>query len=343
MLTYDNSLTNRLCPKIPKGDWINNPSNQEKLGYLTLISFWSSSCSICERTLQHLKKWHQAYGAKGLKIIGVHSPRFEFEKNIKHLAFTVEDRQIYWPVLNDENDQAMREFENCYVPRQLLVNKDGVIIFDQVGEGNYEKIEQTIRAELLATGAKDLTEPVSKNHIHRMGNICYGASTDILLGKNEGHFKYDNKNYALGVLAKGGWRPSNDALLKTTDTASFTDYLALNFSGVGVNMLAGSANKPIKALVLLDEQPIPSAQQGKDAFAEGAKTFTLIQENKIYELIKGHRHFDNANLKIYVDSKDFRAYSFSFDSCVFEEPQETPAKLIEFPQLQTPLSIPSHN
>lgn len=339
MLKYDNNLTNRLCPKLPEGAWLNNPGRREQLGHLTLINFWSSSCSICNRTLNHLKKWHRAYAAKGLKIVSIHSPQFEFEKNIKHLVFTLEDRRIYWPVLNDDQGVAMQEFENSYLPRQLLVNKNGIIVLDQIGEGNYEKIEQTIREELLAASAKDLPESVSKNHIHKMGNICYGSSTDIVLGKNEGHFKYDSENYMPGVLTKGGWQLEKEFLGKSSDTNSFTDYLSLNFSGVGVNMLAGSTDKPVKALIMLNNNPIPIGEQGKDIFMEGTRTFALIQNHKIYSLIKGGRHFDNADLKIYIDSKDFRAYSFSFDSCVFEQTQESPAKLHMFPKIQTPLSI----
>ena len=64
--------------------WINsNPLTIHELkGKVVLIDFWTYSCINCLRTLPYLKDWYAKYHDKGFEIIGVHSPEFEFEKNI---------------------------------------------------------------------------------------------------------------------------------------------------------------------------------------------------------------------------------------------------------------------
>ena len=52
-------------------------------GNVVLIDFWTYTCINCIRTLPHLTRWDETYRDDGLVIIGVHTPEFEFEKNMK--------------------------------------------------------------------------------------------------------------------------------------------------------------------------------------------------------------------------------------------------------------------
>ena len=47
-----------------------------------LLDFWTYSCINCVRTLPYLKEWYNKYKDKGFVLVGVHTPEFEFEKNI---------------------------------------------------------------------------------------------------------------------------------------------------------------------------------------------------------------------------------------------------------------------
>jgi len=68
-------------------------SNGTKLsdlkGKVVLVDFWTYSCINCIRTLPYLVDWNQKYSDKGLVIVGVHSPEFEFEKNIDNVKQAV--------------------------------------------------------------------------------------------------------------------------------------------------------------------------------------------------------------------------------------------------------------
>ncbi len=65
-------------------EWINSDpiSIGESIGNgeIVLIDFWTYTCVNCIRTFPFLNEWNQKYKDDGLKIIGVHTPEFEFEK-----------------------------------------------------------------------------------------------------------------------------------------------------------------------------------------------------------------------------------------------------------------------
>ncbi len=65
--------------------WLNSPplTMAQLKGKVVLIDFWTYSCINCVRTLPYITAWDQRYRDKGLVIIGVHSPEFEFEKNVE--------------------------------------------------------------------------------------------------------------------------------------------------------------------------------------------------------------------------------------------------------------------
>src|SRR4029077_21045600 len=49
-------------------------------GKVVLIDVWDYTCVNCIQTLPYIKEWNARYKDKGLVILGVHSPEFEFEK-----------------------------------------------------------------------------------------------------------------------------------------------------------------------------------------------------------------------------------------------------------------------
>src|SRR5438132_3728946 len=84
--------------------YINTPSNAPLTltslkGKVVLVDFWTYSCINCIRTLPHLNDWYQRYADKGLVIVGVHSPEFEFEKNYDNVKSAVQKLGIKFHVI----------------------------------------------------------------------------------------------------------------------------------------------------------------------------------------------------------------------------------------------------
>ncbi len=122
-------------------------------GKVVLIHFWTYTCINCIHTIPHLNDWYQKYSNKGLVIIGVQTPEFNDEKNIDNVKAAVQNFQIKYPIILDNNYVNWNGYGNSYWPRDYLVDNQGLIRYNHIGEGDYAQTEQMIQSLL----AEDVT------------------------------------------------------------------------------------------------------------------------------------------------------------------------------------------
>jgi thiol-disulfide isomerase/thioredoxin len=140
--------------KVPEFDkvtgYINTkPINLSDLkGKVVLVDFWTYSCINCIRTLPYLVDWNEKYADKGLVIVEVHAPEFEFEKNIDNVKAAVEKFGIKYPVIQDNDKGTWNAYENKYWPQKYVVDNEGFIRYDHIGEGGYAETEKVIQSLL---------------------------------------------------------------------------------------------------------------------------------------------------------------------------------------------------
>jgi thiol-disulfide isomerase/thioredoxin len=127
--------------------WLNsNPLTVADLkGSVTLIQFWTFACINCQRTLPYVTRWHQDYAAKGLKVIGVHTPEFAFERDVNNIRAALEEHNITYAVPLDNDYKTWSAYKNQFWPHLFLADRQGLIRYDHIGEGAYDETEQTIR------------------------------------------------------------------------------------------------------------------------------------------------------------------------------------------------------
>jgi cytochrome c biogenesis protein CcdA/thiol-disulfide isomerase/thioredoxin len=144
---------------IAGGVWFNSQPQALKdlRGKVVLIDFWTYSCINCQRTLPYLKTWHEKYKDKGLVIIGVHSPEFEFEKNPTNVGKAIADFGLKYPIVQDNNFDTWKAYRNQYWPAKYFIDKDGFVRYHHFGEGDYDESEKVIQELLAETGASDMT------------------------------------------------------------------------------------------------------------------------------------------------------------------------------------------
>jgi thiol-disulfide isomerase/thioredoxin len=96
--------------------WMNSePMTIEGLrGKVVLIDFMTYTCINCIRTLPFLKDWNDKYASRGLVIIGVQAPEFEFEKDLDSIREGITDLGITWPVAVDNDMATWRAYANRY-------------------------------------------------------------------------------------------------------------------------------------------------------------------------------------------------------------------------------------
>lgn len=131
---------------------------------VVLVDFWTYSCINCQRTIPYLNAWYEKYSDDGLVIVGVHSPEFQFEKDYNNVADAVEKFGIEYPVVQDNDFETWRAYDNRYWPRKYIVDIDGFVRYDHIGEGAYDQTELVIQ-DLLAERAHrlNLTTDMDRN------------------------------------------------------------------------------------------------------------------------------------------------------------------------------------
>jgi cytochrome c biogenesis protein CcdA/thiol-disulfide isomerase/thioredoxin len=134
-------------------DWINTPGLDaaDLRGKVVLVDFWTYSCINCLRTLPYLKSWDERYRAKGLVIVGVHSPEFAFEHDLGNVRAAVKRLGIHYAVALDNDFATWSAYRNQYWPADYLVDQSGHVRDIHFGEGDYDKTEHDIRLLLAAT------------------------------------------------------------------------------------------------------------------------------------------------------------------------------------------------
>lgn len=164
---------------IPGGEWINSEpfTLQDQRGKVVLIDFWTYSCINCIRTMPYLRAWHEKYADKGLVILGVHTPEFEFEKNINNVKEAVEGFKLEYPIMQDNNFATWKAYRNRYWPAKYLIDKNGIVRYTHFGEGKYDETEKMIQ-ELLAETGSD----VSDMEINNPDYDLFGRTPEIYLG-----------------------------------------------------------------------------------------------------------------------------------------------------------------
>ncbi len=208
---------------IAEGPWINSaqPFTMDSLkGKVVLIDFWTYSCVNCVRTIPYLRSWHEKYGEEGLVIIGVHTPEFPFERNVNNVRRAVEDLNVSWPVVLDNNFAQWNSYHNRYWPAHFFIDSTGKIRYFQFGEGSYEEAEEVIRA-LLREAGSDLEESsVTRVSVSDTGRrtpevyLGYQRATGLL---SESPPRDELTEFSLASGAKpgqwsleGGWLLRND-------------------------------------------------------------------------------------------------------------------------------------
>jgi thiol-disulfide isomerase/thioredoxin len=139
------------APELAAGDWINSGALTIKglRGRVVLVDFWTFGCYNCRNTLPALKRWDAAYRQSGLTIIGVHSPEFDEEKDLRNVRREVASLGIEYGVVTDNDYDSWRAYGIEAWPTVVILDKQGRIRWTHIGEGKYAEMENVIR-QLLA-------------------------------------------------------------------------------------------------------------------------------------------------------------------------------------------------
>ena len=131
------------------GPWFNTDGRAlavgELRGKVVAVEMWTAGCINCRNVMPDLKKWHAKYFDRGLTIVGVHSPEFNYERSEEYVRTSIAKLGIKYAVVMDNDFRIWRAYNNTYWPALYLVDKKGVNRYQHFCEGAYDETERMIR------------------------------------------------------------------------------------------------------------------------------------------------------------------------------------------------------
>ncbi|HVF23974.1 MAG TPA: thioredoxin-like domain-containing protein [Pyrinomonadaceae bacterium] len=189
------------APEIQGGrGWLNTdkPLSLAALkGKVVLLDFWTYGCINCIHIIPDLKKLEAKYPSQ-LVVIGVHSAKFQNEKETENIRRIILRYEIEHPVYNDSEFAVWQSYGVRAWPTQVLIDPAGYVVGAASGEGNYDVIDQAVgkivddfrkRGELNEEPLKLVLERAKVGDLPLAfpGKILADAATDRLLIADSNH------------------------------------------------------------------------------------------------------------------------------------------------------------
>jgi thiol-disulfide isomerase/thioredoxin len=319
------------------GGYINTPNNSPITlsslnGKVVLVYIWTYTCINSIRPMPYIDDWNQKYSKNGLVVVGVHSPEFQFEKNYTNVKDAVQRFGIAYPVLLDSEHGTWTAYGNNYWPRYYLIDSQGFIRYDHIGEGGYDQIEKSIQSLLAERaalmGAREISLDATPMAPIKRGSLYYvdlGRSTTpeiyigyktarAPLGNPEGFRPDQTVSYSIPsttnfkpdvVYLQGEWKNNPDNMELQSDTGR----IVLVYYGKSVNIIAGGNGKG----VVLNDKEKDAAAPSNNSLGEDLSSDSSfrIDGQRLYNL-DIHNNYTGHSIVIDVKGKGFQFYTFTF-------------------------------
>ena len=293
-------------------------------GKVVLVDFWTYSCINCIRTIPYLNAWYEKYSDDGLVIIGVHTPEFEFEKDYNNVKAAVDKFEIKYPVVQDNDKGTWKAYENRYWPHKYLIDDEGYIRYDHIGEGGYadtEKVIQSLLSERAAHMGSNATIDKSISLPQNAQSVSFAQiyTPELYfgyqyardpLGNSEGFkpdqiVKYSIPNgsaiNANRIYLEGDWKNNPDNM----ELQGQNGRIILSYSAKSINIVAGGGGV---LNVSEDNAALAASSRGQDVSDNGA---VEINGQKLYNLAM-HEEYSQHQIVVDVNGEGFEIYTFTF-------------------------------
>jgi thiol-disulfide isomerase/thioredoxin len=326
--------------------WLNSDplTTTELRGKVILIDFWTYTCINCIRTYPFLKLWNSRYTDDGLVIIGVHSPEFDFEKDLGNVTQATMEYGIIWPVALDNDFVTWSNYSNRFWPAKYLIDKDGIVRYTHFGEGQYAETENKIRELLKDAGANILNDDFAES-VDQVLDPAFRGSNDAEVtrelyagsdrnlpdrlyggGGYAGQANYYLTQEAAGNFAlpgeltphqlyfQGRWLVGNENVTHGRVTGGFEDSINMVYSARSVNaVLTSGSGKPYRVRITMDGEYLTADNKGQDvAIGDDGESYILVTGPRIYNVVENPQWVWRNKLTMSSNSNDFVLFAFTF-------------------------------
>jgi thiol-disulfide isomerase/thioredoxin len=308
--------------------WLNTPplTADALLGKVVLVQFCTYTCINRLRTLPHVRAWAARYAPRGLVVLGVHTPEFEFEKDVGLVRPALAGMGIDYPITLDADHGVWNAFRNAYWPALYLVDAGGRIRHQHFGEGEgeYEESERQIQRLLAEAGAggvgRDLVR-VDARGVEVGADWGSLGSPETYLGYARaerfaspgGLARGERRVYAAPAGLRlnqwayaGAWTVGKEAAVLQEPGGS----VAYRFHARDLHLVMGAARRGdrVRFRVRVDGEP-PGAAHGTDVDAAGDG---VAAEPRLYQLVRQPEHVAERRFEIEFLDAGVEAFAFTF-------------------------------
>jgi thiol-disulfide isomerase/thioredoxin len=307
-------------------EWLNSPplTAAGLRGSVVLVEFWTYTCINWLRTLPYVRAWAEHYQDRGLVVIGVHTPEFDFEHDLDNVRRAVKDLRVDYPVAVDNDYAIWSAFDNHYWPALYFVDAQGQIRHHQFGEGRYEESEMLLQQLLTEAGSggigRDLVSvdaggveaAADWGSLRSPENYLGYERTDNFASSNGAVLDTPHVYAAPAGLRLNHWALAGDWTVRRGAVAlnQAGGRIAYRFQARDLHLVMGPAARgmPVRFRVLIDGQP-PGAAHGTDIDDQGNGTVT---DPRLYQLVRQPGPVTDRTFEVTFLDPGVQAYAFTF-------------------------------
>jgi hypothetical protein len=261
-----------------------------------------------------LTQWYTAYKDKGLVIIGVHTPEFQFEHDAQNVQRALARYGITYPVVLDNSYSIWNSVGNQYWPAEYLIDAKGVVRRTHFGEGEYDQTESAIRGLIREAGQivpeQSSTMPDQTPQSQISPETYLGSSRmqyyfpSGSLGNGTQQFSLSENPDPNSFSYGGAWTIADEYA-----TAGTNATLTYNFTASKVFIiLRPNQIKMPQVSVFLDGQPITAAQAGSDV----TNGTISVDTDRLYSVVDLKGKTESHILKLIFQTPGVEAFTFTF-------------------------------
>ncbi|CAK9158050.1 unnamed protein product [Ilex paraguariensis] len=127
-------------------------------GKVVVLDFWTYCCINCMHVLPDLEFLEKKYKDMPFTVIGVHSAKFDNEKDLEAIRNAVLRYGITHPVVNDGDMFLWRELGVTSWPTFAIVGPNGKLLAQISGEGHRKDLDDLVEAAFLFYGRKKMLD-----------------------------------------------------------------------------------------------------------------------------------------------------------------------------------------
>ncbi len=306
-LQWLGSLIGQAAPTLDEDGWLKDslPSKDYFVRQVVLLDVFDYTHARWTFTLPYLKEWHRRYKDAGLRVVGLHMAQYTESAVTENIKQGIDVQQLSWPVWSDRLGKIKAQWNLTHLPRQILIDNTGQVVFEHQGEGDYQEIEAHIVDALEKLNPEFRPGKPTPYLLERdqPGQILWSVTPELYLGHGQGPLgnlrslikdqinrcEYNPVHVSPGhFYLSGPWRSETECLVSAGPRYYPEDHLLLVCQAADVYaVIRSSGRDPVKVYVFLDDKALESSAAGEQVeFDRERQSYVMAKQLRLVHVLK---------------------------------------------------------